>query len=117
MKLLIQESPLQVLPSLCDAGWIERCYGTSAAPYFRSLISNNVRDGYKWVYKTYDEWRNEEFPFWSVATIKRAIRRLEVKGFIIATASYNRMKMDKTKWYRIDYQKLQLETEIGRAHV
>ena len=52
-----------------------------------------------------------EFPFWSVDTIKRAIRRLEDKGYIIATASYNRMKMDKTKWYRINYEKLQVLTK------
>ena len=110
MKLLIQESPLQVLPSLAMQVGLNEAMVLQQL-HFRSLISNNVRDGYKWVYKTYDEWKNEEFPFWSVDTIKRAIRRLEVKGFIIATASYNRMKMDKTKWYRIDYQKLQLLTE------
>ncbi|MBO0589451.1 hypothetical protein [Sporosarcina sp. E16_8] len=62
-----------------------------------------MRDGHKWVYKTYEEWRNEEFPFWSVDTIKRAIRRLEDSGYIISTSSYNQMKMDKTKWYSIDY--------------
>ncbi|WP_186671148.1 hypothetical protein [Sporosarcina sp. BP05] len=31
--------------------------------YFKALISTNVRDGHKWVYKTYEEWKNEEFPF------------------------------------------------------
>lgn len=110
MNLLIQESPLQVLPSLAIQVGLNEAMVLQQL-HFRSLISNNVRDGFKWVYKTYDEWKNEEFPFWSVDTINRAIRRLEVKGFIIATSSYNRMKMDKTKWYRIDYQKLQLFTE------
>lgn len=75
--------------------------------HFRSLIPTNVRNGHKWVYKTYEEWKNEEFPFWSVDTIKRAIRRLENSGYIISTASYNRMKMDEAKWYRINYTKLQ----------
>jgi len=110
MNLLIQESPLQVLPSLAIQVGLNEAMVLQQL-HFRSLISNNVRDGHKWVYKTYEKWKNEEFPFWSVDTIKRAIRRLEVKGFIVATASYNRMKMDKTKWYRIDYQNLQLSTE------
>ena len=44
--------------------------------HFRSLMSTNLRDGHKWVYKTYEEWKNEEFSFWSVDTVKRAIRRL-----------------------------------------
>ncbi|MEK5067139.1 conserved phage C-terminal domain-containing protein [Sporosarcina sp. FSL K6-1508] len=106
MILLIKESPLQVLPSLAMQ------VGLNAAVllqqlHFRSLISPNVRDGHKWVYRTYEEWRNEEFPFWSVDTIKRAIRKLEESGYIISTSQYNRMKMDKTKWYRINYTMLQ----------
>ena len=107
MNLLIKESPLQVLPSLAMQVGLNEAILLQQL-HFRSLISTNVRDGHKWVYKTYEEWKNEEFPFWSVDTIKRAIRRLEDSGYIISTASYNRMKMDKTKWYRIDYKKLQL---------
>ena len=107
MNLLIKESPLQVLPSLAMQVGLNEAMVLQQL-HFRSLISNNVRDGHKWVYKTYEEWKNEEFPFWSVDTIKRAIRRLEDNGYIISTSSYNRMKMDKTKWYRIDYTKLQL---------
>ncbi|WP_342512107.1 conserved phage C-terminal domain-containing protein [Sporosarcina sp. FSL K6-1522] len=109
MNLLIEESPLQVLPSLAMQVGLNEAIVLQQL-HFRALISTNVRDGHKWVYKTYEEWKNEEFPFWSVDTIKRAIRRLEDKGYIIATSSYNRMKMDKTKWYRIDYAKLQLLT-------
>ncbi len=105
MNLLINESPLQVLPSLAiQVGLTEAILLQQL--HFRSLISNNTRDGHKWVYKTYEEWKNEEFPFWSVDTIKRAIRRLENSGYIISTAAYNRMKMDKTKWYGINYTKL-----------
>jgi len=106
IHLLIKESQLQVLPSLAMQ------VGLNAAIllqqlHFRSLISPNVRDGHKWVYKTYDQWKNEESPFWSVDTINRAIRKLEDSGHSISTTSYNRMKMDKTKWYRLNYTKLQ----------
>ena len=108
MNLLIQEPPLQVLPSLAKRVGLNEAILLQQL-HFRSLISTNVRDSHKWVYKTYEEWQ-EEFPFWSTDTIKRAIRKLEKDGYVISTSAYNRMKMDKTKWYRIDYGKCYLPT-------
>lgn len=117
MNLLMNESPLQILPSLAMKVGLNEALLLQQL-HFKSLISRNIRDGYKWVYQTYEEWKNEEFPFWSVDTIKRTIRRLEKQGVIISTDSYNRMKMDKTKWYRIDYSALQLQmTHIASSTV
>lgn len=106
MNLLINEPPLQVLPSLAKKVGLNEAIFLQQL-HFRSLISSNVRDGYKWVYKTYAEWQ-QEFPFWSTDTIKRAVRKLEKEGYIIATSDYNRMKIDNTKWYRINYEMCQL---------
>jgi len=64
-----------------------------------------VRGGHKWIYNSYADW-HKEFPFFSEKTIKRVIRRLEDDGYIISTDAYNKLKMDKTKWYRLDYSKL-----------
>ena len=109
MNLLIEETPLQVIPSLAvEVGFNEAIILQQL--HFRLLSSEFERDGHKWFYKTYDEWKNEEFPFWSVDTIKRTIRKLEKKGYIISTAQYNHLKMDKTKWYRIDYLALHGQT-------
>src|SRR5690606_10949183 len=58
-----------------------------------------------WIYNTYAEWA-VQFPFWSESTIKRTIRNLEKKGLII-TGNFNKVKFDKTKWYTIDYEKLE----------
>lgn len=66
----------------------------------------NFENGYYWVYNTYENWVENDFPFWSVDTVKRVITSLENSGVVIS-ANYNRMKMDKTKWYRIDYERLQ----------
>jgi hypothetical protein len=44
--------------------------------------SNNVRDGYKWVYNTYSDWQRQ-FPFWSEKTIQRVFMRLEKVEIII----------------------------------
>lgn len=68
--------------------------------------SNNVRDGHRWIYNSFENWQKEHFPFWSLITVKRIFKSLENKG-IIVTGCYNKMKVDKTKWYRIDYEKLQ----------
>lgn len=103
MNLLINEPPLQVLPSLARQVGLNEAILLQQL-HFRSLISSNVRDGHKWVYKTYEEWGNE-FPFWSIDTIRRSIYKLEKEGYVISTSAYNKMKMDKTKWYRINYEK------------
>jgi len=104
MKLLINEDPIPLLPSLAMK------VGLNAALFLQQLhyrlnISKNVRDGHKWVFNTYDDWM-EEFPFWSLNTIKRITYDLEQKGYLISTSKHNRMKIDNTKWYRINYEKL-----------
>ena len=62
MHLLIKESPLQVLPSLVMQVGLNEAILLQQL-HFRLLISANVRDGHEWVYKTVDQWKNEEFHF------------------------------------------------------
>ena len=59
-----------------------------------------------WVYNTYSDWKEENFPYWSEKTIQRTFTRLENKGIVIS-ANYNKSGIDKTKWYTIDYDKLE----------
>jgi len=66
--------------------------------------SKHDRDGRPWVYNTYQSWQ-EQLPFWSIETIKRIIRSLEKNGYLLS-ANYNRLKIDKTKWYTINYEKV-----------
>lgn len=104
MNLLINEPPLQVLPSLAKKIGLNEAIFLQQL-HFRLLISKNERDGHKWMYNSYSDW-HKEFPFWSEKTIKRVIRRLEDEGYIISTDEYNKLKMDKTKWYRLNYSKI-----------
>ena len=69
--------------------------------------SGRTYQGHKWIYNTYDQWQ-EQFPFWSIPTIKRTILRLEKDGLIHTTDAINKMSMDRTKWYRINYDHPQL---------
>jgi DnaD/phage-associated family protein len=102
-KLLFDERPLVVLPTLAVKVGLNEAIILQQLHYWLK-DSKNVRDGYTWVYNSYEDW-HEQFPFWSVRTIKRIITGLENKG-IIVSGCFNKMRADRTKWYRIDYEKL-----------
>ncbi|UYB50412.1 conserved phage C-terminal domain-containing protein (plasmid) [Lysinibacillus capsici] len=107
MNLLINEPPLQVLPSLAVKVGLNEAIILQQLHY-RLLISTNIHDGHKWVFNTYQQW-HKEFPFLSERTIQRVFRDLESDGYIYSTDKYNKFRADKTKWYRIDYSKLGYE--------
>jgi len=103
-KLLISESPIQLLPSLAVAlGGVNEAIVLQQLHYWVSR-SNNVKDGRQWVYNSIREWA-AQFPFWSEDTIKRTMRTLRDKG-VVLTANYNELKVDRTLWYTIDYDAL-----------
>lgn len=66
---------------------------------------NFIDDRY-WVYNSYSDWKTNDFPYWSEKTIQRTFTRLESKGIVIS-ANYNKLAIDKTKWYTINTKKLQ----------
>jgi DnaD/phage-associated family protein len=113
-RLLLDEEPLVVLPSLAASVGLNESIILQQLHYWLER-SNHVYEGHKWVYNTYEEWQ-EQFPFWSVSTIRRIILKLEEKGLIIV-GNFNKSKIDKTKWYRINYAKLNAlsEPEISTA--
>ncbi|MBB6281753.1 DnaD domain-containing protein [Geobacillus subterraneus] len=102
-KLLLDDEPLIILPQLAVAIGLNESIIVQQLHYWLEK-SENVRDGCKWVYNTYADWQ-KQFPFWSESTVRRIITKLEKMG-ILASANFNRSKIDKTKWYRIDYNKL-----------
>lgn len=65
----------------------------------------NLRDGKYWVYKSYPDW-NKEFPWWGETTIKTTFRNLEKKGLLVSGV-FNKKGMDRTKWYRVNYDALE----------
>ena len=102
-RLLIDEPPLQVLPSLAREIGLNEAIMLQQIHYWL-LKSGNEFEGAKWFYKTLEEWQTE-FPFWSAMTIRRTLGSLE-KQKIIKIGNYNKKKFDKTKWYTIDYQRV-----------
>lgn len=102
-NLLISEPPLQVLPTLAVRVGLKEAIVLQQFHYWLQRSGNN-RDGYKWVYNSYEEW-HKQFPFFSKVTLRRTINSLEKQGYLVS-GNYNKAGFDKTKWYRIDYQRM-----------
>lgn len=101
-KLLLDEQPLVILPQLAVKVGLNEAIVLQQFHYWLEK-STNVHDGFKWIYNTYAQWQ-EQFPFWSERTLRRTITKLEKDSILIA-GNYNKLKIDNTKWYRIDYVK------------
>jgi uncharacterized phage protein (TIGR02220 family) len=103
-KLLINESPVMIIPTLAMKLGLNEAVVLQQIHYWL-VQSSHVIKGRKWIYNTYKDWQ-KQLPFWSESTIKRTIKSLEDQGYLVS-ANWNRSKMDKTKWYAIEYEKLE----------
>ena len=103
-RLLINESPLQALPTLAKLIGLDRAVILQQIQYWLSISANEVA-GHRWIYNTYDQW-GEQFPWLSSRSVRRHIKWLESEGYLI-TDTFNHRKGDDTKWYRINYDKLE----------
>lgn len=102
-KLLIKENPVMIIPSLAVKIGLNEAVVLQQT-HFWLTISKHVINGKRWVYNTYLDWQ-KQLPFWSVSTIKRTIHSLERQGYLIS-GNWNKVILDQTKWYTIDYVKL-----------
>ena len=110
-KLLINEAPLLVQPSLATAIGLNEAIFIQQLHYFCER-SRHVFNGNQWVFNTYKQWC-DVFPFWSEATMKRIISRLEKMDLVLSSSEFNQFSIDRTKWYRINYEKLaEIEQQI-----
>lgn len=103
-RLLIDEQPLQVIPSLAAKIGLNRAMFLQQLHYWLQK-SKHVHDGKVWVFNTYEEW-HEQFPFWSAEAVRKIVSQLEAKGIVETTDKYNERRGDRTKWYTIDYEAL-----------
>lgn len=110
MKYLLDEYPLIVLPSLAVKVGLNESIILQQLHYWVQK-SKHIEEGKRWIYNSYPEWQ-KQFPFWSEKTIKRTITKLENEGFILS-GNFNKLSFDRTKWYTIDYEKLDSVPTIG----
>lgn len=102
-RLLIDEPPLQVLPSLALAIGLNEAIVLQQLHYWLQR-SQHVHEDRRWIYNTYEEWQ-AQFPFWSLKTVRNVIGSLE-KQELVLTGNFNQQSTNRTKWYTIDYNRL-----------
>lgn len=109
-KLLIEEPPLQVLPSLAlkiglnEAIVLQQLHYLLRNPQFGCRIAEH-----QWIFNTYEQWRSQYFPFWSEVTIKRTFANLAEMKLIVSCQPEG--AMSRRKYYRIDRAKLDAISE------
>lgn len=114
-KLLIEEQPLQVLPKLAEKIGLNEAIVLQQVHYWLRANRQHFHDGRFWCYNSVRQWKAENFPFWSEDTIKRVLKKLRALGLLLV-ANFNRLKIDQTLWYTIDYEAvdaLEVESPIG----
>ena len=101
-NLLINDYPLMVSPKLAARIGLEEATFVQQIHWLCEKRIN-IRDGLSWVYNTYEQWL-EMFPFFeNEQRVGRIVRRLEKLGVLVTTKKYNKLPLDKRKWYRVNY--------------
>lgn len=109
-NILLNDRPIIVVPTLAVL------LGTNESIILQQIHywlqrSQHIKLNRKWVYLTYDQLV-EQIPFISKSTIRRTIIKLENKGYL-TSQNFNRLKLDKTKWYTINYENLNELKDVG----
>lgn len=100
-RLLINEQPLMVLPQLAAQIGLNEAIVLQQVHYW-TAERRNVVEGRSWTYNTVAGWQ-KQFPFWSIATIRRTIDSLVDKGLLIKR-KLSENKFDATLWYSVDVE-------------
>lgn len=103
-KLLLNELPLIVLPSLAKAVGLNESIILQQIHYWLTKKLHFYHGKY-WTYNSYEKWR-DQFPFFTARQLRYAIKHLEKKGVLIS-GNFNKSSIDRTKWYSINYEKLE----------
>lgn len=107
-KLLINESPLQVQPSLAMAIGLNEAIFLQQLHYWLGA-SKYTRDGRVWVYNTYAEWILQ-LRYMSERTLGRTIKSLKDQRLVIVE-KFEQSKSNQVNYYTIDYDTLSIIEE------
>jgi hypothetical protein len=115
-KLLLDEQPLIILPSLAVALGLNEAIFLQQLHYWLQIAkagnggSGKFHEERWWIYNSYKDWQRN-FPFWSEGTIKRVIQVLTKLG-IVDSHETPAPDVDggSQKWYAINYERLEFLT-------
>ena len=112
-KLLINESPLQVQPSLAMAIGLNEAIFLQQLHYWMGA-SRHHHDGKKWVYNTYSDWLLQ-LKYLSLPTLKRTIKSLKDRG-LLSVERFDKVRSNQVNYYAINYDVLAIiEANIAQA--
>ncbi len=104
-KLIIEEPPLQVLPSLAiriglnEAIVLQQLHYLLRDPRFGRRVAEH-----QWIFNTVEQWQCQYFPFWSARTIKTVFSNLRRLGLIETCQPEGRIS--RRQYYRINEEEL-----------
>lgn len=104
--LFLDEPPLIFFPSLALAIGVDKAI---IVQQLQCLVENTK--GTKWICNSYKDLQ-KQFPFWSISHIRRMINDLEINGILISR-NFNKVKSDRTKWYTINWRKIERLVAAG----
>ena len=112
-KLLIEEPPLQVLPSLAlaiglnEAIVLQQLHYLLRDPRFGKKIAEE-----QWIFNTVEQWRANYFPFWCDRTIKTVFSNLKRMNLIETCQPEGHLS--RRQYYRINTEEVSRISEGAR---
>jgi len=112
-KLIIEEPPLQVLPSLAlviglhEAIILQQLHYLLRDPRFGRRIEEK-----QWIFNTAEDWRWQYFPFWTEKIIRKAMANLSRLNLIETIQPEGRVS--RRKYYRIRTEELDRLAEVAQ---
>ena len=104
MKLLVDGRQLFLSQDLAARIGIEEALFLQQL-YYRLETQGMEKEGHIWYRQTYQGWA-KQCPQWNIRKIKRLVMKLERYQIIISSNKFNSFKTDRSKWYRINYEKI-----------
>lgn len=99
-QLLINEPPLQVLPTLAKTIGLNEAIVLQQIHYWlHPQVNKNYFGNRYWVYNTYGQWQ-KQFPFFSERTLRRTVKNLEASKLLVSCKGG---ELNQTKFYTINY--------------
>lgn len=104
MSLLFNRKPIVINADLADRIGLNEAIALQQLNYWiQDSTAGEEHHGRKWVYNTFEEWQRDNFPFWSIDTIKRTFTKLKKLG-LVETKQLRKAKHDHTNFYTINYE-------------
>ena len=102
--MLLDEPPLIVQPTVAVTLGLHEAIILQQINYWLQSPNPEVGkivDGRRWIYNSYRQWHEKQFPFLSLKQIRTAIGHLEAMGVLLC-GNFCSSRGDRTKWYSIN---------------